>query len=102
MGAPPGETGWLVEIADPRRTGDVLTATRLRDAAIATSSNSASVVRYGRILRGHVMDPDTGWPAGRLTQATVVARTATEADALSTAMLVSGRPGKGVVRYYKI
>jgi thiamine biosynthesis lipoprotein len=102
IGAPPGEQGWLVEIADPRTRGRILAATRLRDAALATSSNTASMVRYGRMLRGHVMDPDTGWPTDRLIQVSVVARTGIEADALSTAMLVSGTPSNGVQRYYAI
>ena len=60
-----------------------------------------SVVRYGRAVRGHVMNPETGWPADALTQVTVVARTGLEADALSTAMLVAGKPATGVLRYYK-
>jgi thiamine biosynthesis lipoprotein ApbE len=46
------------------------------------------------------MNPTTGWPADALRQVTVVARTGTEADALSTAMLVSGKPTRGVMRYW--
>lgn len=102
IGAPPGvEAGWLVEIADPRG-GGVVASIHLRDAALATSSNTVSVVRYGRMLRGHVIDPETGWPADRLVQVTVVAKTGTEADALSTGMLVSGKPSTGVLRYYQV
>jgi FAD:protein FMN transferase len=102
LGAPPGEAGWLVDIVDPRPGRHVLATTRLRDAALATSSNSVSVVRYGRAVRGHVMDPATGWPADALTQVSVVARTGIEADALSTAMLVSGTATPGVLRSYTI
>lgn len=101
MGTPPGEQdGWLVEIAAPGGSGRLVASTRLRDAALATSANTRSVVRYGRVVRGHVMDPETGWPADALTQVTVVSSTGMEADALSTAMLVSGRSVKGVLRYY--
>jgi thiamine biosynthesis lipoprotein len=102
IGAPPGEAGWLVDIVDPRPGRRVLASTRLRDAALATSSNSVSVVRYGRAVRGHVMDPATGWPADALTQVSVVARSGIEADALSTAMLVSGAPTPSVLRSYTI
>ena len=98
IGAPPGEAGWLVEIADPRRAGRSIAVTRLRDAALATSANTESVIRYASLVVGHVMDPATGWPARALTRATVVARSATAADALSTAMLVAGREPDGVVR----
>jgi thiamine biosynthesis lipoprotein len=102
IGAPPGESGWLVEVADPERPGAVIAATRLRDAALATSSNLVSVVRYGRAVRGHVMDPASGYPASGCTQVTVVARTGIQADALSTAMLVLPRPFRGVLRSYRV
>jgi len=100
LGAPPGQPGWRVDIADPRRPGHAVASTRLRDLALATSSNSVSVVRYGRAVRGHVINPETGWPADAMTQVSVVARTGIEADALSTAMLVGGRPFEGVIRSY--
>jgi thiamine biosynthesis lipoprotein len=102
IGAPPGQPGWLVDVADPDRRGAVVATTRLRDAALATSSNLVSVVRYGRAVRGHVMDPDSGWPAARCRQATVVARTGIEADALSTATLVSPIRFPGVLRSYVV
>ena len=102
IGAPPGEAGWLVEIADPRRAGRSIAVTRLRDAALATSANTESIIRYGSLVVGHVMDPATGWPARVLMQATVVARTAVAADALSTAMLVSGREPPGVLKSYAV
>src|SRR6267378_4135310 len=104
MGAPPGEPGWLVEIADPDHpgAGRAVAATRLRDAALATAANTESVVRYGSLVAGHVMDPATGWPAHALRQASVVTRTAVAADALSTAMLVSGRASVEVMRSYVV
>jgi thiamine biosynthesis lipoprotein len=102
IGAPPGEEGWLVEVADPARTGRIVASTRLRDAALATSSNQLSVVRYGRAIRGHVIDPASGWPATGCTQVSVVARSGLEADALSTAMLVSPIPFRGVRRAYTV
>jgi thiamine biosynthesis lipoprotein len=102
LGAPPGEAGWLVEIAGPKMDGRVIAATRLRDEALATSANTMSVVRYGRAIRGHVMNPSTGWPADALTQVTVVSASGIDADAFSTGMLVSGKLVKGMLRTYKI
>jgi thiamine biosynthesis lipoprotein len=102
IGAPPGQPGWRVAVADPDRRDAVIATTRLRDAALATSSNLVSVVRYGRAVRGHVMDPASGWPAARCRQATVVARTGIEADALSTATLVSPVRFPGVLRSYVV
>jgi thiamine biosynthesis lipoprotein len=102
IGAPPGQPGWLVEVADPDRRGAVIAATRLRDSALATSSNLVSVVRYGRAVRGHVMDPASGWPASRCRQVSVVARTGIEADALSTATLVLPERFGGVLWSYVV
>ena len=48
------------------------------------------------------MDVATGWPATGRVQVTVVARTGIEADALSTAMLVSGKQAPGVLRAYSV
>jgi len=100
IGAPPGQAGWRVGVANPDGSGGVIAETRIRDAALATSSNLVSVVRYGRAVRGHVMDPASGWPAARCRQVTVVARTGIEADALSTATLVSPERFPGVLRSY--
>jgi thiamine biosynthesis lipoprotein len=97
IGAPPGASGWRVDVAVPGRADGPPTVRYLRDAALATSANAQSVVRYGRAVRGHVMDPATGWPAVARRQVTVVARTAVAADALSTAALVSAVRPRGVL-----
>jgi thiamine biosynthesis lipoprotein len=102
LGAPPGEPGWPVDVSDPDRPGHTVGATRLSDAALATSANTVSVVRFGAQVRGHVMNPVTGWPAHALRQATVVARTAVAADALSTALLVSGRAAPGALATHTV
>jgi thiamine biosynthesis lipoprotein len=102
IGAPPGETGWPVGIADPARPDRVSAETRVRDAALATSANTVSVIRWGRAVRGHVMNPATGYPADALIQATVLARTGIEADALSTATLVRPASYSGVVRAWTV
>src|SRR5437762_489712 len=64
IGTPPGEPGWRVDIADPDQpgAGRAAATTRLRDAALATAANTESIVRYGSLVAGHVMDPKTGCP----------------------------------------
>ena len=100
LGAPPGSDGWKVEIVNSAAAADGPEVVKLRDAALATSANTVSVVRIGTTVAGHVMDPHTGYPATALRQASVLAGSGMEADALSTAMLVTGRPPAGVVRWY--
>jgi thiamine biosynthesis lipoprotein len=98
IGAAAGASGWPVSVVDPGNPGRTLGDVRLQDQALATSANTVSVVRYGARLRGHVMDPWSGYPANRRLQATAVARTGIAADALSTAMLVAGKAMPGVQR----
>jgi thiamine biosynthesis lipoprotein len=97
IGAPPGQPGWPIDIVDSRSDGTVIATTILRDQALATSANTRSVVHFGRLVRGHVMDPATGAPADRRIQSTVVATAAIAADALATAALVLGQSPPGVL-----
>ncbi len=94
LGAPPGEDGWGWS-GRPERPGGVIAVTRIRDAAIATSSNTG-VGRALRAGRAGTRHGPRDWMAGATlpVQVTVVARTGIEADALSTAMLVSGKQAR--------
>lgn len=102
LGAPPGESAWAVAVVDPRADGAILATARLRDQALATSANTVAVVHLGARVVGHVMDPRAGRPADRWLQASVVTRSGIEADALSTAMLVTGCVPSGVLRHWTV
>lgn len=102
IGSPPGMPAWPVDIADPRTPGAMLGTALLRDQALATSANTVAVVRLGARLIGHVMDPHAGMPADRRMQATVLARTGIEADALSTALFVAGGTLPGALRQWTL
>jgi thiamine biosynthesis lipoprotein len=102
LGTPPGEPGWRVDISDPRSSGGRIATVRLRDAALATSANTAERLRYGSLVVGHVLNPETGRPANALLQASVVASQAIAADALSTAMFVTGKRPPGVMEAYAV
>ena len=75
--------GWRVGIAD----GPVIT---LSNQALGVSAPSGRWAVFGERRYGHVLDPTTGWPAEAGAWAAVIAPTATQADALSTALLVRG------------
>lgn len=88
---------WLVGVQDPRQErGTLLGTLPLSGAAISTSGDYE---RF-RIVDGtryhHIVDPRTGWPAGECISVSVVAPTAEQSDALSTAIFVLG-PEKGMV-----
>jgi len=93
VGSPPGEAGWIVEVADPRDRQRPVIILHLRDASASTSANTERGVRRSGRWIGHVLDPATGEPASFPGSATAVAPDATRADAYSTALLVMGPEG---------
>lgn len=69
----------------------------LRDESLSVSAVSGKCfVSNGRML-GHIIDPRTGEPASRAVLAAVVLPSATETDALSTALLVLGLDGLALI-----
>jgi thiamine biosynthesis lipoprotein len=86
--------GWRIAVPHPhdgdRSAGEII----LRDEALGTSGAGTQffVAEDGRRY-GHLIDPRTGRPAEGVFTATVVAASAAEADALSTAFYVSGPAG---------
>ena len=62
----------------------------LHDRALATSGSGTQFFRFAGRRYGHVIDPRSGRPAEGVYSATVLAPTAAEADALSTAFYVLG------------
>lgn len=86
---PPGRDAWTVTVDDGR--GTVL---RLRNRAVTTSGDREQHLAAGGARLSHVLDPATGWPVTTRVQVTAQAPTATEADALATALCVLG-PERG-------
>ena len=64
---------------------------RLSDRACSTSATFSQTLSVGSTVLSHVVDPRTGHPLRTTAQVTVVASSATIAEALSTALLVLGR-----------
>ena len=82
--------GWLVAIAHPTKPGEQIATVRLRDAALGTSGATIQYFEANGRRFGHILDPRTGWPAEALACVSVIAPTAAEADALSTALFILG------------
>jgi thiamine biosynthesis lipoprotein len=82
--------GWLVGIAHPWREGERVATVRLCDRALGTSGATIQWFEANGRRFGHILDPRTGWPADSTTCVSVIAPTAAEADALSTALFVLG------------
>jgi thiamine biosynthesis lipoprotein len=100
----------LAAITDPFAPQDnapPLTAVRLGDQGLATSGEYRRGFRIGGRWHSHLLDPRTGYPAGDVVSASVIADSAENADALATAFsvmrpdeslrLADGLPGTGVL-----
>ncbi len=84
------EGGWTIGLRHPLRPAQRVAEFQLRDQALSTSgSGTQFFIRRGKRY-GHILDPRTGRPSEGLYSATVIAPTACEADALSTAFYVMG------------
>lgn len=88
LGSPPDAQGWrlLVQQSDGALAG-VLT---LRNHALSISASMRQTLTIGQKHYGHIIDPRTGQPLQRDLLACVIAPTATEAEALSKALLILG------------
>lgn len=86
------ESGWQIAIRNPDDTMNqpYYELFSLKDAAVATSGNYEQPHRIGQRDIGHIFDMLTGRPTQQGISATVIASTATLADALSTTAFILG------------
>jgi FAD:protein FMN transferase len=88
LGAPPDARGWKVRVPDAGRTDGVISTVTLRDTSLSTANCSEKHFVVGGHQYCHIMDPRTLHPVEGRLQATVIAPSATDSDALSNAMFV--------------
>ena len=97
VGQPPGEEFWKIAIETPSPVPDapptLLATVPLKDEAMSVSGVREHSFQAGGRTFGHIIDPRTGEPALGTVLAAVVLPSATETDALSTALLTLGSAG---------
>jgi thiamine biosynthesis lipoprotein len=87
LGSPPGRFGdrWHVALGNPFSPDSPLGFLRLRNRGMGTSGTTFQRFEVDGRVYGHILDPRTGVPTLGPGSVTVLAPTAAEADALSTA-----------------
>ena len=85
-----GTGGWPVGICNPLFPQQRLATVLLQDGALSSSGSGVQHFWHQGKRYGHILDPRTGWPVEHMLSVTVLAPTAAEADALSTAFYVIG------------
>lgn len=98
LGPHPDGDPWIVGVQHPLAPARLLLALSLDGGAVATSGNYLRYRVYNSRRYGHLLHPQTGYPARTALSVTVVAPTAMRADALATAALVMGRDGLAWLR----
>jgi thiamine biosynthesis lipoprotein len=100
LGRPPEGEAWMVAVEESGGEGrepghrQPSQQVALRDRALSVSAVwGKSFQAEGKVL-GHVLDPRLGQPVTGAKMAAVVLPSATETDALSTALLVLGKAGQ--------
>ena len=82
---------WKVAIDSDKN--EPIAIVELTDTALSVSAVWGKSIRIGKKTYGHVLDPRSGKPVTRALLAAVILPSATETDALSTALLTLGIPG---------
>ncbi len=91
IGLPKDADGWSVGVEDPRQPDRDLTTLVVRSGSVATSSVAKRKWHQAGVLRHHIIDPRTGEPAqSPWLSVTVLAPSATEAEAFAKACLIGG------------
>lgn len=80
---------WQIGIRNPRADG-IITLIPLEDAAISTSGDYERFFEQNGIRYHHILDPATGDSAREVRSASIIGRSATRTDALSTSVFVLG------------
>ena len=84
-----------IGIQHPLHKDQLLGSIAIQNASVATSGGYEKFIDIHGQRYGHILDPRTGYPVSSLLCVTIVAPTATQADALSTALFVLG-PQKAI------
>jgi thiamine biosynthesis lipoprotein len=109
LGSPPGAANWKVAVPHPATAGQhplaaserspspdgdsLLAVISLKDEAMSVSAVWGKAFEANGRVYGHVIDPRKGEPVEGAVMSVVVLPSATETDALSTALLTLGLDG---------
>lgn len=81
---------WRIGITHPRDRENVIAVIPVSQEAIVTSGDYERFITHEGERYHHILDPDTGQPAGEVMSVTIVAPDCITADSLSTAVFVLG------------
>lgn len=90
IGVQPDGSPWRIAVQHPARAEEALAVVTLAETALSVSAVHGKYFTEGEERYGHVLDPRLGRPVQGALLAALACNSATESDALSTALLVAG------------
>jgi thiamine biosynthesis lipoprotein len=90
IGAKPDGSPWNIGVRHPRKADGVIAVIPVVDRAVVTSGDYEKYFEQGGQRYHHILDPETGKPAGSLASVTILDKSSVRADVLSTACFVLG------------
>ncbi len=91
LGASPGESGWRVNIRDPRNPSKTAAEIVLRDESMSTSGSYEKFFYARGRVYSHIFDPRTGYPARGVASASVIAPSTLDSEAWTKPAFIHGR-----------
>lgn len=88
IGAPPGESGWIVKVDDPRSAGVTAATVFLKDTSLSSGACTQKFFIKDGHRYCHIFNPQTMRPVEGVLQTSVISPSATDSDALSTVVFV--------------
>jgi thiamine biosynthesis lipoprotein len=88
IGTPPGATGWVVKVEDPRAAGVTAATVLLKDTSLSSGACTQKFFIKDGHRYCHIFNPQTLRPMEGVLQSTVISPSATDSDALSTVVFV--------------
>jgi thiamine biosynthesis lipoprotein len=91
IGRKPNDQAWSVGIQNPKNPAEAIAKLTLSgDLSVVTSGTYQRYFDWQGKRYSHILNPNSGRPAGELASVTVVHADATTADAAATALLIAG------------
>ncbi len=81
---------WNIGIRDPRNEGHIVSLIPLEDSAISTSGDYERFFEEDGVRYHHILNPGTGKSTHGVHSTSIIGKTATNTDALSTSVFVLG------------
>ena len=98
-----GNKTWKIALQNPRDKNDFITVLKIKNKAVTTSGDYERYFFIDKTKISHIINPLSGYSADESISSTIIADSATNADALATATYVLGpKDGLKLIQLYKV